>query len=196
MAGWRGPRAFEIGGLALALVAGCESEEGPGSVAVTWRTTSQSCAQAGLQTVEARLYDFSSADPVVTEQGPCAIGELRIPKVAPGAYALVLRGLGRDDCWTHAARTDEVSVHAGATTEVVGLLLSRRSRIFEVSWSFANGAGCGENGVAQVVAEFIVNGVVERSVPSLCDAAPAYAPNVPPATCTCGSRATMGRTRR
>ncbi|MCA9526609.1 MAG: hypothetical protein KC549_09980 [Myxococcales bacterium] len=180
MVGWRGPRALELCALSLALLAGCEDEQEPGSVAITWRTTSQSCAQAGLAAVEARLYDFTSVEPIVTERGPCAIGELRIPGVAPGAYALVLRGLGAADCWTHQARTDEVTVHGGETTEVRGLLLARRSRVLEISWDFANGAGCGENGVAQVVVDVIVNGVVERSVPSLCHAAPAYAPGVPP----------------
>lgn len=173
-------RSLHPAHLALLALLGCEATEDLGSVAVGWRLAGRTCAEAGLEQVEAALFDYSGVAPRFTTTAACSAGVVTVEGVEPGRYALVLTGREADGCATHAARTDTVRVLEGETTEVPVLLLARRPRTLNVAWPFANEASCLENGVAQVTVEVRVSGLVERRVPALCGSGAVHLPDIPP----------------
>ncbi len=135
--------------LVLVLV-GCTEPSRPGAVEVGWRTGALSCGEAGVDVVRAELFDFGAATPSAAAATACDERELVVDDVEPGEYALVLKGLDVDGCWTHEARRDDLSVASGGQVEVEELALKRRTRPVRVRWPFANELDCPGNGVEQV----------------------------------------------
>lgn len=129
---------------------GCTEPSSPGEVEVRWRTGALSCSEAGVGEVRAELFDFDATMPSAFASTVCEDRELSIDDVEAGAYALVLKGLDHDGCWTHEARRDDVVVPSGGEVEVEELALKRRTRPVRVRWPFENELDCPGNGVEQV----------------------------------------------
>ncbi len=134
----------------LCWIFACDPPEEPGTLEVSWRTGRLSCAEAGVETVRAELFDFGGAAAAFAAEAGCGDGALTVGDISPGAYSLVLKGMDPSGCWTHEARRDEVSVPAGDTVELAELPLLRRERPLRVRWPFANELDCHGNGVEQV----------------------------------------------
>ncbi len=134
----------------LLAVGGCTEPSRPGEVEVRWRTGAFSCSEAGVGEVRAELFDFNKTVPSASASTACDHRELSIEDVEPGDYALVLKGLDDDGCWTHEARRDDLVVPSGGEVEVEELALKRRTRPIRVRWPFANEGDCLGNGVEQV----------------------------------------------
>jgi hypothetical protein len=133
------------------MLPGCTEAESPGEVEVRWRTGALSCGEAGVGEVRAELFDFGDTEfPSASASTVCEHEKLSIEDVDPGEYALVLKGLDADGCWTHEARRDDLVVSSGEDVVVDELALKRRLRPVQVKWPFANLSDCLGNGVEQV----------------------------------------------
>ncbi len=136
---------------AALLAPGCTEAESPGEVEVRWRTGALSCGEAGVGEVRAELFDFDDTDhPSASASTLCEHLQLSILDVDPGEYALVLKGLDADGCWTHEARRDDLVVSSGEAVVVDDLALKRRVRPIRVKWPFENESDCLGNGIEQV----------------------------------------------
>lgn len=136
-----------IAPLALALLA-CDDDPAPAAIDLQWRTGLLTCAQAGVSSVRAELYDYGGADPLRAVDRLCTDSGALIDELIPGDYTMLLKGLDPDGCWTHEARED-VDIGDGQILSLEMPLL-RRTRPLWVRWPFANELDCQGNGVTQV----------------------------------------------
>lgn len=166
-------------GLLLLAPLGCEDAVEPGELEITWRTAGQSCADGAITSVRALLYEFELVEPVAEATVDCGAENLVLPDLAPGGYSLVLEGY-RDDCLTHGARREDITVEAGAVSSALNVPLDRRMRSVEVNWPFEDGGSCADHGIEQVQIRVAVRGTERRRVPSLCRPGRLLIPDVEP----------------
>lgn len=176
----RSPASLKIGLMIAGLITvGCAEELEPGALTVTWRTAGLSCADGAITEVRAQLYSFSDTEPVAEGTVACDARSMRIEDLSPGGYSLVLQGF-QDECWTHGARREQVTIRADEEAEALDLPLDRRRRTVALSWAFPAEGGCVEHGVEQVEIEVAVRGTITRVVPSLCRPGTLLIPDVAP----------------
>lgn len=142
---------------------GCEGDASPGTLDVSWRIGRQSCREAGVSKVQVELHDFDGAEAAASTTAACEANHASIEDVRPGDYALLLKGLDADGCWTHSARRDDVSVDSGDDNTVASLPLLRRIRPLKIRWPFANELDCTGNAVEQVEVTIEVDDTFART---------------------------------
>lgn len=160
-------------------IGGCEVDDDPGRLAITWRTAGQSCEDGAITDVRASLFNYDSPVPMAEVTADCDAGRLVVDNLPKGGYSLLLEGL-QGECWTHAARREDIYIRTGLESTVENVPLDRRARDIAVHWPFADGGACVDYGIEQVEVSVVVRGSLVRMVPSLCRPGALLVPGVAP----------------
>lgn len=97
----RSPRSFALGSVALiavATLASCKADKGPGSIVVTFVLgNSKTCEEVGVTDIRATAFkgDFDNPTVLFSEEAPCVDGEVVLESVDPNTYEL--RVIGYDE---------------------------------------------------------------------------------------------------
>lgn len=139
--------------LALAAVLallGCDhgGQPGQGSLVVHWQVKGNTCAQAGLASVQVTLLVEQSV--VAAQDAACEDGETVFDQVASGVYEVRVDGLDGDGAATYSVTAEEVAVPAGDPTVTPTFELTKVGAGLSLSWYFENNGLCSFNGVTQV----------------------------------------------
>ena len=155
----------------------CSEAKKPGSIEVAWRIGRLTCDEAGVSTVSVELHDFDEVR--ASSAKSCTQTSTRLDEVKAGDYALLMRGLDVDGCWTHEARRDDVAIPAGDVLDLGELVLLRRKRPLLVRWPFENEYDCAANEVEQVQVTIDVDDDFSRTEVFLCPGLAHEIPDVP-----------------
>ena len=149
----------DVNTLSPVLTMGTVSASG-GTLRLKWQVAGMSaangCAQLGLKTVTASVFNSTFSKVLAQEEATCSTGELEIGGIAAGQVWLQLDG--RDAAehafWGNLKAYGPLDIVEGGTAtlgEVLDVIDLRAS--INIPWQFANGKTCGGNGVTTVKLE-------------------------------------------
>ncbi len=152
-------RRFSLAVLAVLMILGCDhgGRSGQGSLVVRWQVKGNTCAQAGLASVQVTLLVAQGV--VAATDAACEDGEAVFDQVESGLYDVRVDGLDGDGAATYSVTTEEVAVTAGDPTVTPTLELTKVGAGLSLSWYFENNGLCSFNGVTQVDATVWYNEV-------------------------------------
>lgn len=133
---------------------------GMGSLRVKWTAAGMSavtgCAQLGLDTVTASVFNSNFTAVLAQEAAQCEAGEVVIDDIPPGQVWLQLDGRDAQDhaFWGNIKAHGPLDIYADtvATPTTAQDVVDLRATI-NIPWQFANGKTCGGNGVGTVKVE-------------------------------------------
>ena len=152
----------------LVSLPGCYGDSAPGLLRVSWEVGTLGCSQAGVETIHAKLYNYSSANPSYELETACMQRRLEIASVSPSEYTLVLEGLDSMGCTTHLTRR-HVTVLEGQIRSLDGLSLVPLHRPLLLTWTYDGTRQCPCSGAEQVAFEMALPNGEIRLIPTLCD---------------------------
>jgi hypothetical protein len=154
-------RSIWVAASCVVLSAACGGGTVGSTVSFSWRLgAGVTCADAGIDTIRARVINAQSKKDVLTPAPTfqCGVFTGNILNVAAGTYNLTLEGIlaaaPTSVVWT--ATVSGLTIKSGEKTTAVGLV--RLAKIpptvnpsaLQASWRFSDGRFCTPNGVAQV----------------------------------------------